>query len=293
MTDRVWLFAAEGKHQGPYPEPQFRDLLARGIVRGDTLVWSEGMAGWQRAGEVPGLLSGASAPHVFPTAGGAVMSGGQDGGALSLDAGTWALLGRSLLFVIGLLLIIPAPWTATSFYRWIISRLDVPARPNLAFNGQVGDLWYVFVLIGLLSYSGVSDYAIVKIAAFVIQAFLSWMVVRWIAANLSSNGRPLPIEFKGSVWGYVGWYLLLYISFITIIGWAWVQTAWMRWICSNISGTRREIVFNASGLEVLWRTFVFVIACVFVIPIPGMLRWYARWYVSQFDLVQPGSVTRA
>jgi uncharacterized protein DUF4339 len=289
MTDRVWFFAAEGKQQGPFPEPQFHDLLARGIVRGDTLVWSEGMAGWQRAGEVPGLLSSASAPPVSPMAGDAVISGGHDGAALSLDAGTWALLGRSLLFVIGLLLIIPAPWTATSFYRWIVSRLDVPGRPDLAFNGQVGDLWYVFVLIGLLSYSGVSDYAIVKIAAFIIQAFLSWMVVRWIAANLSSNGRPLPIEFKGSVWGYVGWYLLLYISFITIIGWAWVQTAWMRWICSNITGTRREIVFNASGLEVLWRTFVFVIACVFVIPIPWMLRWYTRWYVSQFDLVQPGA----
>jgi GYF domain 2 len=293
MTDRSWFFAAEGKQQGPYPEPQFRDLLARGIVRADTLVWSEGMAGWQRAGEVPGLMSGTSARPVIPMSGGAVMGAGHGGGALSLEVGIWSLLGRSLLFVIGLLLIIPAPWTATSFYRWIVSRLDVPGRPNLAFNGQVGDLWYVFVLIGLLSYSGVSDYAIVKIAAFIIQAFLSWMVVRWIVASLSSNGQPLPIEFKGSVWGYVGWYLLLYISFITIIGWAWVQTAWMRWICGNISGTRREIVFNASGLDVLWRTFVLVIACVFLIPIPWMLRWYTRWYVSQFDLVQPGAATSA
>jgi hypothetical protein len=293
MPDRFWFFAAEGKQQGPYPEPQFRDLLARGIVRADTLVWSEGMAGWQRAGEVPGLMAGSSGPPVTPTSRDAVMSVGHGSGSLSLQVGIWSLLGRSLVFVIGLLLVIPAPWTATSFYRWMVSRLDVPGRPNLAFNGQVGDLWYVFVLIGVLSYSGVSGYAVVKLAAFVVQAFLSWMVVRWIAANLSSNGQALPIAFKGSVWGYVGWYLLLYISFITIIGWAWVQTAWMRWICRNISGTRREIVFNASGLDVLWRTVVFVIACVFVIPIPWVLRWYTRWYVSQFDLVQPGAATRA
>jgi hypothetical protein len=292
MPDRFWFFAAEGKQQGPYPEPQFRDLLARGIVRGDTLVWSEGMAVWQRAGEVPGLMAGSSGPPATPTSRDAVMSAGHGGGSLSLQVGIWSLLGRSLLFVIGLLLIIPAPWTATSFYRWMVSRLDVPGRPNLAFNGQVGDLWYVFVLIGVLSYSGASGYAVVKLAAFVIQAFLSWMVVRWIAANLSSNGQALPIAFKGSVWGYVGWYLLLYISFITIIGWAWVQTAWMRWICRNISGTRREIVFNASGLDVLWRTIVLVIACVLLIPIPWMLRWYATWYVSQFDLVQPGAAAR-
>ena len=84
---------------------------------------------------------------------------------------------------------------------------------------------------------------------------------------------------------YIGWYLLLVISAITIVGWAWVVVAQMRWICRNISGTHREILFNATGLEMLWRTLVFVIACVFIIPIPWMLRWYAQWYVSQFELV--------
>ena len=101
------------------------------------------------------------------------------------------------------------------------------------------------------------------------------MIIRWIASNLSSNGQPLPIAFTGSVWTYIGWQVLMVISFITIIGWAWVVTAWMRWICRNISGTRREIIFNASGLEVLWRTIVLVIACAFIIPIPWVMRWYA------------------
>jgi hypothetical protein len=58
----------------------------------------------------------------------------------------------------------------------------------------------------------------------------------------------------------------------------------MRWICRNVAGTRREILFKASGLDVLWRTIVFVIACAFLIPIPWVLRWYAQWYVSQFEL---------
>lgn len=289
MPDRLWFFAAEDKQQGPYPEPQFRDFFAQGTLWADTLVWTEGMANWQRAGEIPGLFARpATAPAISRPVRQPDSADGQDG-SLWLDAGVWPLLGRSLLFVIGLLLVIPAPWIATSFYRWFTSRLAVPGRPKLAFDGQVRDLWYVFVLIGLLSYAGTSDYTVLKLAAVVIQPFLSWMIVRWVAANLSSNGQPLPIAFNGSLWIYVGWYLLLYVSFITIIGWAWVQTAWIRWICQNISGTRREIVFEASGLEVLWRTLVFVLGCVVIIPIPWVLHWYVRWYASQFELVERSS----
>ena len=83
------------------------------------------------------------------------------------------------------------------------------------------------------------------------------MVVRWIAANLASNGEHLPISFNGSALGYIGWDLLMYVSVISIIGWAWVITAWMRWNCRNIGGTQREVIFIASGLEMLWRTIVF------------------------------------
>ena len=103
----------------------------------------------------------------------------------------------------------------------------------------------------------------------------------------------MPLAFNGSILTFIGWQILLMISFITIIGWAWVATAWMRWICRNISGTRREIVFNASGFDVLWRTIVFAIACGFIIPIPWMLRWYAQWYMSQFELVARGAYANA
>ena len=163
----------------------------------------------------------------------------------------------------------------------------MPGRPNLAFTGKVGDIWYVFVALALMSYAGqLNNY--LPLVAILVEAFLSWMILRWIAGNLSSNGQPLPIAFNGSVVTYLGWYVLMFLSFITIIGWAWVITAWMRWICRNIAGSRREIIFNASGLEVLWRTLVFSIGCAFLIPIPWVLRWYATWYASQFALVQRG-----
>jgi len=293
MAGRSWFYASEGQQQGPYPEIQLRELLARGTLTADTLVWTEGMANWQRAGEIPGLLPGASGPPVIPRAGRALPSaGGYDGGPVSIDLPLWSFLGRAVLYVIGFAFVIPAPWTGTSFYRWAVSRLQVPGRPNLEFTGQVGELWWVFVLLGLSGYAGAYD-DYIQLLMIPLQGFLSWTLLRWLASRLSSNGQPLPIAFNGSVVTYIGWQILLVVSFITIIGWAWVATAWTRWICRNVEGTRREIVFKASGLDVLWRTIVFVIGCGFIIPIPWVMRWFANWYVSQFELAERGTRANA
>ena len=291
MAGRSWFYASEGRQQGPHPEIQLRELIARGTITADTLVWTEGMANWQRAGDVPGLVSAAgSGPPVLPHSGGPVAgaAGGHGGGALSIDPPLWGFLGRALLYIFGIALVIPAPWAGTSFYRWTMSRLEVPGRPNLAFTGQAGDLWWVFVLMGLSGYAGLYD-DYIQLLMIPLQGFLSWMLLRWLASRLISNGQPLPIAFNGSVVTFIGWQILFAVSFITIIGWAWVTTAWTRWICRNVEGTRREIVFNASGLDVLWRTIVFVFACGFIIPIPWVMRWYTKWYVSQFELVERGT----
>jgi len=69
MSNRSWFFASEGKQQGPYPEAQLREFIANGTVTAETLVWTEGMAGWQKAGDIPGLLSGASGPPVVAPSG--------------------------------------------------------------------------------------------------------------------------------------------------------------------------------------------------------------------------------
>jgi GYF domain 2 len=290
MPDRSWFFASQGQQQGPYPDSQLRDLIAKGIVTASTLVWSEGMADWQKAGDIPGLFSGYSGPPPVPGSRRPLASAGSaGGGSLSVDLELWPLLGRSIVFGIGLLLVVPAPWVATSFYRWMMSRINVPGRPNLAFTGEVGDIWYVFVAIGLITDIGFFHIPFLHYILIVVQAVLSWMTVRWICAKLSSNGRPLSLSFDGSALGYVGWQLLTMLAAITIIGWAWVAVLWMRWNCKNVGGTQRDILFNATGLEMLWRTIVCAIGCVFLIPIPWVLRWYMTWYVSQFELAERGA----
>ena len=284
MVDRSWFFASQGQQQGPYPEAQLHQFVASGRVTAETLVWTEGMADWQKAREIPGLMTGAFGPRAVAQSGAPAFSGDATG-SLSIDLPLWAFLGRILLLMIGYLFVIPAPWTATGFYRWMASRTEVPGRPNFAFTGQPGDIWYVFVGTGLMYYVEAYDNRL-QLIVMPVSAFLSWILVRWLAGNLSSNGQRLPIAFNGSAVTFIGWQLLMYISFITIIGWAWVISAWMRWICRNINGTRREVVFNGTGLEVLWRTVLFAIGCVFIIPIPWVMRWYNRWYVSQFALVE-------
>lgn len=286
MSNRIWFYASGGQQKGPFPETQFRDLIAQGAVDPDTLVWAEGMAGWQKAREVPGLLPGASAPPSLP------FGDRPGGGPLSVDLPLWSFLGWCVLLIIGNALVIPAPWTATGYYRWLFPRIHVPQRPNLAFTGQVGDIWYVFVAMGLVGYAGYID-SILQILSIPVQAVLSWIVMRWVVANLSSNGQPIPMTFTGSVWGFIGWQIVMFLSVLTIIGWAWVMAAWMRWICRGVSGTRREMIFVGTGLQLLWRTVAFTLGCLVIIPIPWLLRWYFAWSMAQFVLVERGTAKAA
>jgi GYF domain 2 len=293
-----WFYASEGKQQGPYPEGQFRDLVAQGVVRGDTLVWSEGMAGWQKAAEIPGLMSGGGAPPVMPAGGPPMMgsgaytgAGSAAGGSLSVDFGILDFTWRTLVFVIGSCLIIPIPWLFVWYTQWIVSCVRVPGRPNLSFTGSAMAIvpWFFgfIVLAIVVGYTGIQ---ILSTAVYIIQIVLYWMLLKWMIANIASNGQPVGLSFTGSIPGYIGWSLLFAVSLITIIGWAWVAAAQLRWTYRNIQGTRREIIFRGSGLGILWRGIVAAILCGFIIPIPWVYRWIMNWFASQTELVPRGSL---
>jgi GYF domain 2 len=284
MTGRAWFVFVDGQQHGPFGGAQFLDLVAEGFVRRDSDVWCEGMSAWCRAGDIPGLFArkyAAAAQRPTPQW---VQEVQDPNVAFSIDFNIWEMTARCMLMIIGTAVVIPASFVATRFYRWIIDKVRVPRRPNIAFAGQPRDIWYVFVLFGLLAYAPFSDIKHSGLLLIPLNAALSWLVLRWIVGNISSNGLHLPLRFSGSIWFYTGWNVLFYVSFVTIIGWAFVLTAWIRWICANVEGTRRKLEFNATGLAMLWRTLVFSIACAFLIPIPWMLRWYCRWFAAQFSV---------
>ena len=301
MSNRSWFYASNGQQQGPFPEAQLRDLITRGTVRPDTLVWSEGMSGWQRAGEIPGLVPGGSGPPSIPQPGGpppmgadggGYGDGGYSGGPLSIDFGILEFIWRSLVLFIGLILIIPAPWVLIWYLNWIVPCVQVPGRPNLSFTGSAMTLvpWFfgAIVLAIAVSFTGID---VLNNLMAIVQIVLYWLFLKWFIANLASNGQPLGLSFSGSVWAYLGWTILTVLSIFTIIGWAWVYTAWLRWFCRNVQGTRREVLFIGSGLEFLWRAIVAGVASMFIIPIPWMYRWISQWLASQTVLAERGAHT--
>jgi len=282
MADRSWFFASRGQQQGPHPEAQLRAFIANGTVTAETLVWTEGMADWQKAGDIPGLLSG---PPAVPDAGGRSMSAG-GGGPLSIELGIWELTWRSFVLWIGVALVIPVPWVVPMYCRWIVSRVHVPQRPNLGFTGRAVDLMWVYAALILFIAADLTDSLLLNAATGIVQVLLYWLAIKWFFANISADAQPLGLRFSGSFWGYFGWTLLTIVSVITIIGWAWVFTAQTRWMCRHIEGTRRAVVFTPTGWEMLARTLLFVLGCVLLLPIPWVLAWYTRWYVSQFALIE-------
>lgn len=287
MSGRSWFVAVGDKQEGPYSEDEFRDLIARGNIRADTYVWADGMPAWQFAGDVPGLLSSGRGSPAMPRQGAsAPVHGDQSGGSFSIDFGIWDFVWRSLVFFVGSIFIIPAPWLLVWYLKWLVPCVRVPGRPNLSFEGTAMTVvpWYFGYLVFAIAISLIGSQLLSNLM-IVVQLALYWLLAKWLVANLASNGQPLGLSFSGTVWAYLGWNILAILSIFTIIGWAWVYSAWTRWFCRNVQGTHRAVIFNGSGLDLLWRGIVTVVGCVFIIPIPWVVRWYWQWLASQFAAV--------
>ena len=99
-----------------------------------------------------------------------------------------------------------------------------------------------------------------------IPAILLKLIV-WFVSNLEFSAGP-PLSFTGTYPGLLGWNLLVMISCITIIGWAWASAGMYRWFARNTHGQGLEFRFHGEGHQILWRNFVFAMSCVLIIPIP-------------------------
>jgi hypothetical protein len=281
MADRQWYTGRDGRQEGPFSDERQRQLIATGVVRADTLIWTAGMTNWAKAAEVPGLMPAQRVPSVAGGGAGALAPTGP----LSLDVGVWALFWRGLVLGLSELAVIPLPWVAPIFIRWFVERMQLPGGQRIGFVGKAEDIWSVFILYALCAVVGIA-YSPVQAVSLFLQPFLLLLIVRWFFANLTWEAQGQQLRFTGGYWPLLGWSLLLAISIISIIGWAWVATAWGRWMCRKVEGSSRELVFTASGLGYLWRALVFGLTAIFIIPIPWTAWWFTRWLVSQLALVE-------
>jgi uncharacterized RDD family membrane protein YckC len=82
----AWYYATDGQRRGPVSDEEFGDLVRRGVIAPDSLVWTAGMADWRRLSEVAPEL-----PPPMPARTDAL--GGAPGPALT---GTAATFGRAV-----------------------------------------------------------------------------------------------------------------------------------------------------------------------------------------------------
>jgi hypothetical protein len=287
MTWNYFFKDRSGGQNGPVSLDELIALAKVGRIAPDCLVWSEGGEP-APAGQNPSLAAVFGAAPVVGGAGG--------GGPLIPDLPAWGLFWRGVVLSIGVALVVTAPWAGLWFYRWVSSRISLAAGQRLSLQSEVGDCWPIFVGIGLTQvipvyFKGGWAHGSVQLLCSLASMALAWMLVGWFCRSLRSENGALNIAFQGGVGPYIGWSLLMGLSIFTIIGWAWVLKFQMRWICRNVVGSH-AFDFVGSAWEILWRTFAMVIGCMFILPIPWVLSWYANWVVSQF-VVTPGAAASA
>jgi hypothetical protein len=282
MADRQWYTGRGGEQEGPFSDEWLRELIATGVVVADTLVWSAGMTNWAKAAEAPGLM-----PRRVPStrAVGGVGVGAASG-PLSLDVGVWALFWRAVVLGLSQMAVIPLPWVAPIFSQWFVERIQVPGGRRMGFVDTAKDIWWAFILHALCSLLTIFVDQRGYLPLIGLQIFFELVILRWFVGKLTWEGQTQPLRFTGSYGALLGWNVLLGLSILSIIGWAWVAAAWGRWMCRHVQGSSRELVFTASGWSYLWRTLVAFFTGFLIIPIPWTLRWFMRWLVSQMALVE-------
>jgi hypothetical protein len=273
-----------GAQNGPVTLDELIALAKAGRVAPDCLVWAEGGEAVQAA-KHPALAA------TFAERAPAVSAGGF--GQLQPHFPVWGLFWRSIVASIGICLLVTAPWAGLWIYRWFVNQIALPNGRRLSLDSEIGKCWWIFVGLGLiqvlprLAGGGPGDAGAVSptlplaVVLFVVaDIFLNVQLLRWLAGSVRSEDGALRVEFEGSYLGYLGWSLVIVLSFITIIGWAWAFKYFTRWIWANVRGSH-SFEFVASGWDILWRVLVGGIGCAFILPIPWVIRWLTNWYFSQ------------
>lgn len=78
-----WYYAENGQQKGPVSDEQLQSLVRDGVVKTETLVWRDGLANWQRHGEITGAP--AATPSLPPLVAPAVSGGGGEGETIAED----------------------------------------------------------------------------------------------------------------------------------------------------------------------------------------------------------------
>ena len=223
---------------------------------------------------------------------------------VTFTGGALASFGYSFLFLFLFLLILPGAWGAVPFAVWWTANLAFDDGTRAEFTGRAGQVWVLFAVLALLAWlpgvaaaiMGKSDKSkimqvVLTLALFPLDAAVKLALYRWFFENvrLTPGGSP---RFTATYLGYLGWGALLGLSLLTVIGWAWVAMAMVRWFCRHIESDAYVVTFVGTGWVLLWRSFLWLVGLVCIIPIPWVYRSMYAWGVDNLILthVAPAAV---
>ncbi|MFP5258184.1 MAG: hypothetical protein ACLGQH_04095 [Acidobacteriota bacterium] len=215
---------------------------------------------------------------------------------VTFTGGALASFGYFFLFLILFLLILPGAWGAVPFAAWWTANLAFDDGTRAEFTGRAGQAWVLFAVLALLAYlPGIATAILGKgeraqlmelvltLALIPLDAAVKLAVYRWFIENirLSPGGSP---RFTATYPGYLGWVLLLGLSFLTIIGWAWAAVGMVRWFCRHIESQAYGVSFAGTGWGLLWRSVLWLLGTVCVIPLPWVMRSTIAWWTNNLVL---------
>jgi GYF domain 2 len=256
-----WYYTVQGQRQGPVDDPDLEELVRREVIRDDTYVWREGLAEWQLYGAVKPKPAPVTAPRpvepqsaernlrtpsgIKPQTTQRVIPKPAAGGSTSyffyypvlraLGNGkgirpcvVWGLkIGAAAAVVVGLLGTVEVLSAARGSGGRGMAAAVLMALMSLVTSLCVAQVaWY---RAGSVAALGVSDYAVIPIAAILFRAAGECTATAlvgtgagaclslWLSQQSSTFSLPLPIPLPVSA-GFVGGIaVLLYAGFFAFL----------------------------------------------------------------------------
>ena len=185
-------------------------------------------------------------------------------------------------WILSVILAIAGTWVVAAACRWFCRNLRFSDNTTADFSGRGGQVlgwWVLSLLVGRTWNLPTPEGVLLCIALSLLGVWGALNVWRWFVSHveLSSSRR---FSFFGAYVELLGWEILLILSVLTVIGWAWALAALYRWMARNTRSQDVALRFHGEGHQILWRTVVAILGSIPLVTIPWMWLWYARWMVG-------------
>jgi hypothetical protein len=195
MDERQWFYVKDGQRCGPVAEGQLIELLGQGALPSTTQVWTKGLADWQKASEIAGLVPSGAA--VAGTA--AMQPMPQAVQAYGRIRPTSVTVFGVLNIVFGVLSLVCTPVALAATFLPAV----MPNMPDMPKSSDAAQAWSV-----LCTVIGVA-FAVVELAAGVgllnlkawgrkLSVAFGWLTIVWVIVGTGVN---LALVFSGA-FGY-------------------------------------------------------------------------------------------